>query len=131
LDAEELPNILYGVHHLPSTLVVASPNVAGTRSLGLTYTKDAGDPCLASTDRTLNQDFQEQKCSSAALVPLEIPRKPWPCTFFALGGEQRRASKSWLIRVRLLVPAPPAWAEVVRGAGQGAEEQENCITGFR
>jgi hypothetical protein len=28
---------------------------------------------------SLIQDFQEQKCSSAALVPLEIPRKPWPC----------------------------------------------------
>ena len=27
LDAEELPDILYGVHHLPSTLVVTSPNV--------------------------------------------------------------------------------------------------------
>jgi hypothetical protein len=27
LDAQELPDILYGVHHLPSTLVVTSPNV--------------------------------------------------------------------------------------------------------
>jgi hypothetical protein len=34
--------------------------------------------------RSLNQDFQEQKCSSAALVPLAIPRKPWPCTFSML-----------------------------------------------
>jgi hypothetical protein len=33
---------------------------------------------------SLNQDFQEQKCSSAALVPLEIPSKPWPCTFLML-----------------------------------------------
>jgi hypothetical protein len=31
LDAEELPNILYGVHYLPSTLVVASPNVPWMR----------------------------------------------------------------------------------------------------
>ena len=31
---------------------------------------------------SLDQDFQEQKCSSAALVPLEIPSKAWPCTFF-------------------------------------------------
>jgi hypothetical protein len=35
-------------------------------------------------ERDLNQDFQEQKCSSAALVPLEIPSKPWPCTFLML-----------------------------------------------
>jgi hypothetical protein len=32
----------------------------------------------------LGQDFQEQKRSSAALVPLEIPRKPWPCAFLML-----------------------------------------------
>ncbi len=56
--------------------------------------------------------------SSAALVPSEIPRKPWPCAFFMLpallgrrwpAAAQRRPPKSWLIRVRLLVPAPPAW----------------------
>jgi hypothetical protein len=34
--------------------------------------------------RDLVQDFQEQKRSSAALVPLEIPRKPWPCAFLML-----------------------------------------------
>jgi hypothetical protein len=33
---------------------------------------------------SLNQDFQEQKRSSAALVPLEIPRKPWPYAFLML-----------------------------------------------
>ena len=33
---------------------------------------------------SLNQDFQEQKRSSAALVLLEIPRKPWPFTFLML-----------------------------------------------
>ncbi len=27
---------------------------------------------------SLNQDCQEHKGSSAALVPLEIPRKSWP-----------------------------------------------------
>jgi hypothetical protein len=33
--------------------------------------------------------FQEQKRSSAAFVPLESPRREWPCTFFvqhALSG---------------------------------------------
>ena len=64
----------------------------------------------------LGQDFQEQKRSSPALVPLEIPSKPWPCAFFGRAerkeeeggrGEDapRRAPKSWLIRVRLLVPS--------------------------
>ncbi len=31
LDAEEFPNILYGVHYLPSTLVVASSNIPRMR----------------------------------------------------------------------------------------------------
>ena len=66
----------------------------------------------------LNQTFQEQKRSSAAFVPLESPRREWPCTFFvqpALGGSRsetvrwtswggarqataapRRPPKSWL-----------------------------------
>ena len=40
----------------------------------------------------LGQDFQEQKRSSPALVPLEIPSKPWPCAFLmlpALSGGSR------------------------------------------
>jgi hypothetical protein len=35
--------------------------------------------CDLGWEGGLNQDCQEQKGSSAALVPLEIPRKPWPC----------------------------------------------------
>ena len=44
----------------------------------------------ASERASLIQDFQEQKCSSAALVPLEIPSKPWPCAFFVQKGERKR-----------------------------------------
>jgi len=53
---------------------------------------------------SLNQDFQEQKRSSAALVPLEIPRKPWPCTFFV------RLPPSWAAGGKPMPPVarPPA-----------------------
>jgi hypothetical protein len=84
----------------------------------------------------LNQDFQEQKCSSAALVPVQYPWKsrvsrgpaPFECcppSGAAAARRQaaaapRRVPKLWLIRVRLLVPAPPAWTintHTLRGGG--------------
>jgi len=42
------------------------------------FSPDAGIIVCGFGWRDLNQDFQEQKRSSAALSPLEIPRKPWP-----------------------------------------------------
>ena len=53
---------------------ISSSSAISLLSLG------AGIMVCGSGGGSLNQDFQEQKCSSAALVPLEIPRKPWPFT---------------------------------------------------
>jgi len=66
---------------LPSVSIELN-QIISIKSVASLFSPGAGIIVCDPVRGELNQDFQEQKCSSAALVPLEIPSKPWLCTFF-------------------------------------------------
>jgi hypothetical protein len=94
-------------------LVVVSEINAATAALCLPACED----CLVyGTSRGPVRTFQEQKRSSAAFVPLESPRREWPCTFFvqpALLGSRCAAASRRCSKTSAQLVADPrrdAWA---------------------